>query len=849
MNDKKNNIVKPPWTAEKLLKIFLRNGLKKQRVGEFGEIFEYIADKEGIHKAKLWYWGAALKSIPYIIYDSIYWGGSMFANYLKLAFRNIRKHKINSFINMFSLVVGIVSCILIALWVIDELSYDKFHNESDSIYQVLISTYHGGASTTPVLLGQKLQDDVPEIISYSRYHWLFEGAMLNYEDKSFYESKLRLVDPAFLDIFTFPFIRGNKKTAFNDPYSMVITKSIAEKYFGSEDPVGKSIILNQSQAFTITGLIDDVPKNSTLEFDILIPMQYNLNTQKKWYTDWNNLFVMTFVKTQPGCNLDEINYKIGSVMQTINGSTDKTIKLLPFTERRFEFFTDINDIYMFSTIAVLILIIACINFINLSTARSLKRAKEIGLRKVIGANRKNIIAQFLGETLLIIFIAFALSMLLVSLLFPTFNSLIDKELTFNGGLLILLTFSVTLIAGLIGTIYPAFYLASFLPINALQDKVQTISSRLTFRKILVTAQFTLSIILLISIATVYTQMNYLTSQDIGYKNDHLIRITSEGGSEQYFNLFKGALEQNPNILGVTGSQVELPFFSWHINGFKWEGKDTDQNISVCYNNVGFDFAKTFNLKIKEGRDFSNKIISDLENAYIINEEMAKLLGGSTVVGKQITLGDETRTVIGVVKDFHFNSFDKKIEPLILGIYPDAQRNIYVKISGADFASTKNFIEETWDRLIPSFPFEYKMMDEEFNSAFEDTEQTAGILNSFALIALIISGLGLLGLSAFSAEQRVKEIGIRKVLGSSSLGILLLLQKEYLKYLLIANIIAWPLGYYFMSVWLQDFAYRVNLDLWPFVFAAVAAAVISIITVSYHSIKAATANPIDSIKYE
>jgi ABC-type antimicrobial peptide transport system permease subunit len=355
--------------------------------------------------------------------------------------------------------------------------------------------------------------------------------------------------------------------------------------------------------------------------------------------------------------------------------------------------------------------------------------------------------------------------------------------------------------------------------------------------------------LLAGVLIVSNQINFLSSKDIGYKKDNLVKIEAKGGNEEYYNLFKNSLEQNPQILGVTGSHVGLPFFSWNITGFGWEGKDPNDHMSIAYNMVGYDFIKTFNMKMIEGRDFTEEFSSDAEHSVLINEEMAKMMGKESIVGKIITKGDESYTVVGVVSNFHFNGLNRKIAPLILGLKPGSLKNIYIKVNSRDFNSTLSFIKNSWKSIAPSFPFEYSMIDEEFNTTFNDTEQTAGLLNSFAIIALIISCLGLLSLSSFTTEQRKKEIGIRKVLGSSSLGVLCLLNKEYIVSLLIASAIAYPISYYFMQSWLGNFAYRIHINFLPFVIATGIAVIISLITISYQSIQAATANPVDSIKYE
>ena len=846
MNPNKDTL---PLLGKAVLWFFLDDDDYYQAMGDFEEAYRERVKTKSSAIANLWFWFLLFKSLPGFILDHFYWRGVMIKNYLKIAWRSIKRQKAYSFINIIGLAVGIACCLFITLWVLDELSFDRFHKDVDDIYQVLIHTDVPNNSTTPALLGPTLQEEFPEIVEAARFHWFFQDALIAYKDKSFYERRMRLVDPSFFSMFSFPFSRGNPDTAFKEPRSIVISKEAAEKYFSEENPIGKVLTMNQEHELTVTGVIDNKLNNSTLPFDMLMPMEFRILTEGSWYTEWTNFFVYTFVKLRDGTSPEALNAKIADVVQRHGGQKDSILALLPFAERYFFFYSEKMYIYVFLTIAAFILMIACFNFMNLSTARSAKRAKEIGMRKIVGAFRKHIVYQFLGESLFFSLTAVILALVLVALLLPLFNMLTGKEILLNHRLILPASIGLALFTGLAAGSYPALFLSSFQPVKVLKGKLKSGTKSSVLRKALVGVQFTLSILLIIGMFVVYKQIDYFQSIGTGYDKDHIVSIPMGSGSEKYFHAFKNELQGDARILGVTGTAAALPHFNWHQSGFHWQGKDPNKQISVSFNAVDHDFAETLKMKIIDGRSFSREFASDESESFLVNEEMVKLMGKESVVGETMMHGDNPGRIIGVVENFHFQSYRYQIEPLILQLMPEGVDNLLIRIPPENVSSSLKLISETWERIIPGYPFEYSFLDDDFDRSFRNMERTGHVLNSFAALAVIISCLGLLGLASFAAEERTKEIGIRKVLGSSASGIVLLLTKDFSKCILYATLIAWPIGYFVMNSWLSNFAYRTKIGFSILIFSSTLALIIALLTISYQSIKAALANPVDSLRYE
>ncbi|UCE18448.1 MAG: ABC transporter permease [Gemmatimonadota bacterium] len=773
----------------------------------------------------------------------------MFHNYFKVALRNIRRNTKYSLINLTGLGMGIACSLFIFVYVQDEFSYDRFHNDIGTVYQVLSHTDVGNNAVTPVPLGPVLKDEFPEIEKMTRYHWMWGETVLSHGDKTFVENGIRLVDPSFFSIFAFPFLKGDPQTALDDIHSIVISEETARKYFAHGDPIGKILTMNHEHEFVVTGVIENIPHNSTLQFDMVIPIEFNITHFDSWYQDWNNLFVYTFIQCRKTSRVDVVNDKIAATVTRHGGQENLTLSVLPFADRHFFFFAEKQTVYAFLTIAVFILFIGCFNFMNLATARSTKRAAEIGMRKIVGAHRKQIVYQFLGESLLLTLMAGCIAVLIFIFLFPLFRNITGKEIDISYAFVLWCSSAVTLFTGFAAGSYPAFFLSNFKDLNVLRGNYASGSRGQCLRKTIVTVQFTLSILLMLGMCVVYQQTQYILNKDIGYNRDNIISIPMGGGSEKYFQTFKNELLKDPEILGVTGTAAALPFVNWRIHGFQWQGKDPDAKISISFNAVDYDFFETLQINIVDGGSFTKESFSENTFSLIVNEEMAKLMRLNSVIGASLTRGEQSGTVIGVVENFHFNPLRYHIEPLVLQLDPREIDNVLIRVQPENLSSTLSFIEDTWKEVIPHYPFQYSLLDEDYERNLFSLKRTGYLLAAFSILAIIISCLGLFGLSSHAAEQRTKEIGIRKVLGASIFSIVRYISKELVILVVIANLLVWPVAYYVMSTWLRNFAYRTSIEWWIFLLAGGSAVCIAILTVSVQSVKAAVANPVKSLRYE
>jgi putative ABC transport system permease protein len=800
----------------------------------------------------------------------------MFRNYFKIAFRNLKRQKGYSFINITGLAIGMACAIFILLWVQDELSYDGFHKNKDNIFRVVTkfenegNTFYGAQTSAPV--APYLKNNFPEIQKSTTAcnSWITGNSrnVIKYGEKSFYTDNLVLTDPSFFDIFSFPFIKGNKNTALTNPNSVILTKSIAQKCFGSEDPINKTIQVDGNPVI-VTGVIADVPDNSHLQFDVVLPLTYVRNTDRGFFLNkWDSYGFATYVHLQDGVAINEIDRKIDDLIIKNDprfGDTAAHIFLQPLSKIRLfnvdETVGFMRYVYIFSTIAVIILLIACINYMNLSTARSERRAKEIGLRKVVGSKRAHIIRQFFSESLLYAFISFLISIIIVIMFLPQFNELTGKQVDFNyinPGLLFGLNL-VVLFTGIVSGSYPALYLSSFIPIDILNRSRSSGAKKSLIRKTLVVIQFSLSIGLIISMTIVSKQVGYMRNAEIGFEKENVITLPVSGCMENIVESFKNELKANPNIVNVA-LKSSSPLRSGGTSGtISWEGKKPDQQINWCYPMVDHDYFKTLNMKIIEGRDFSKEIQSDLQQGFILNEEAVRQGNIENPVGKQITVNGGNGMIIGVVKNAQLNSLRFTIQPEVYHLsrtFREQFQTLFIKIDSGEnnhqfnkITASLAHIEKVWKKFMPDSPFEYRFLDETLENQYRAEIRISSILKYFTFLAVFLSCLGLLGLTSFMAEQRTKEIGVRKVLGASITGIVILLSKEFTKWVLIANVIAWPLAYYFMNNWLQEFANRINIGIETFIASAIVALVIALLTISFLTIKAALANPIKSLRYE
>jgi len=844
---------KPPAMAKAILWLILNHSHPETMIGDFEEIYNEITRKNGPFRANIWYWFQIILTFPSFVKNSIYWGATMFTNYFKMALRFIKKRKAFSFINILGLAVSMACCLFITLWIFDELSFDKFHTDSDQIYQVL---GNGRISSTPLPLAAALKETFPEVIHASRCEGI-GGPLFRRGDKAFYENGVAVVDPDFFKIFSFPFLRGDPNTAMEDMYSIVISEKIANKFFPGEDPLGKVLTVNDELDLTVRGVMKDIPQNSTLRFDIAFHYDIRIAHFTPPGADpnsWGWWSPSTFLKLQKDVSIAAFDQKITTFFQSKfeKGNDDEALAALPFTERRFFFWNTQQFIMIYSVIAIFIVLMSCINFINLSTARSANRACEIGIRKVVGAFRKNLIFQFLGESFFLTLAALVTALLIVSTVLPFFNSLTGKQITADSlyqPSILLIMFGLVLFTAIASGSYPALILSSFKPIQVMKGHLNLGSSGSGFRKILVVFQFSISIILIVGTGVVYKQLNYIKTKDIGYAKDQLITISLKGESRRSYDILKNRLNADSRILGVTGMADDLPNFWSTSSTAEWEGKDTTKEIHIGFNFVDYDVAKTLGIELVEGRDFSKEFMADAESGYLVNEELAKLMGVKSAVGRPFKEFGKAGNIIGVFKNTHFQPLTNQINPLYFQLNPARISNLVLRVPTENMPATIQFIKETWEEIIPLYPFEYRFVDADFDRAYVNIERMGRLANVFTLFAIFIACLGLFGLASFTAEQRSKEIGIRKVLGASLPGIVVLLSREFTKWVLVANLIGWPVAYLVMHRWLQNFAYRVNMGIGIFILSGLAALTIALVAISYQTIKAATSNPVDSLRYE
>ncbi|MDB4922412.1 ABC transporter permease [Mucilaginibacter sp.] len=799
----------------------------------------------------------------------------MIKNYLKIAWRNIWKNKVFSAINIIGLSVGMAACIVIMLFVSYEKSFDNFHTKN--IYKLdevqkfpgMVSSQKVGLSMFP--MGPALQADFPEVTNFTRIRWQ-EKFQLTFGEKRVFIPEAFFVDTTFLNIFDFKLIKGDRATALLKQHSVVLTEETAEKIFGKDDPIGKTITHygGDTTTYAVTGIAANPPKNSHLQFDAL----FSFNTTfKPWmFTNWGGNWLDTYLVLAPGTNAKTFEAKMPAYLKKhMKGDGWKYYELfyLPIKDIHANSATigldylnyqkfDKNLTNLFLAIALIVLVIACINFINLSTARSAERAKEVGIRKSIGAYRFQLAIQFLGETVMLALIALVFAIVLVEIALPFINSLSHRDLSlpiFSNIGVALLIIACTAVVGLISGIYPAAYLSGFQPAKVLKGSIQTGKNKGLLRNILVVGQFTSAIFLMIATVLVVKQLYFMQHQDPGFSKDQVVTVPLNMVSPAKYDLLKQQLLTSNLVKGVTAAQDNL---GSHLDQSGIEFRPSDapkRQLTATRLITDADYLKLYKIKLLMGQHFSGEKPQE-GREYIINEALAKELLKdqpkkplSSLIGQ--TFGyDSLGTIKGIAKDFNFNSLHYKIETLFMLSYKgDGFSTMSVKINGDETSKALDFIKNTWKSTVPDIPFEYQFLDDHFNEVYHVDDQVSKIVGILAGLIIIISCLGLFGLASYSAEKRIKEIGVRKVLGASVQNITILLSKNFLKLVIIANVIAWPIAWFVMYNWLQDFAYRISIQWWIFIVAGILSILIAFFTVSFQSIKAAVTNPVKSLRSE
>jgi putative ABC transport system permease protein len=787
----------------------------------------------------------------------------MIKNYLKTAWRNLLHNKTFTIINISGLALGMTCSLLILLWLKDELRMDKFHANDKRLFRVMENQYYSGDistfPSTPGILAENIVKDIPEIQLASQILW--EEQPLFTVGNKFDKEKGRYVQKDFLKMFSFKLIKGNAATALARPDAVVISKKLADKYFFAEDPIGKLIKVDNKDNVIVTGVLDEIPKASSVKFDFLMSFEQWLKGND-WAKEWGNNGPRCAVMLAENVNVEQVNAKIKGYIKTKEKNSNVELFLQSYSESYLYSNWEngkqkggrIDYVKAFSFVAVIILIIACINFMNLATARSLRRAREIGVRKVVGAGKKQLIGQFIGESMFVSFLAIAFSLLIVVLLLPSFNTLTDKELVLNFAdpslwLIILL---LTIVTGIVSGSYPALFMSSLKPIVVLKGVLKFKAGATYFRKALVVVQFSLSIIFILGMIVVYRQIDYIHNKNLGFDKENLLYMPLEGELQKNFMTFKQELQKQPGISAVTSAQSSPLEVGSSTQGVRWPGKDTTQLILFSTNPVTYDYIKTMDIKLIAGRDFDPSFSLDTM-AYLVNEAAARKIGYKDPVGKELTMWGDKGTIIGVMKDFHHNSLKVPIEPLILRLFKKSWNsywgNIIIRTEKGKTKEAIASMEKLYKDFNPGFPFKYYFTDEEAAKNYKTEHNVSKLSKYFAFLAIFISCLGLFGLVTFTAEQKTKEIGIRKVLGASVPGIVQMLSKDFIKLVLLSSVIAFPVAWWFMYKWLSDFEYRVNIGWWIFLVAGVAALLIALLTISFQAIKAALANPVKSLRSE
>jgi putative ABC transport system permease protein len=784
----------------------------------------------------------------------------MLRNYLKIALRNLERYKAYSFINIGGLAVGMACFILIGLWVKDELSFDRFHLNKDRTYRILNRMQDGNFSPNlTYALGPALKAGYSEVEESCRV-WPWAGGLVKYQDKSFEEDSIYLADPGFFKIFSFPFVKGDPETALADKHSVVLTEETARKYFGDEDPIGKILhIVEQEGDFKVTGITENVPLNSDLRFDIVSRIEFLGEDRLARWEEWTG---PTYVLLRPGVSAANFEAKIAGIYEE-NISPDETYRpaLQPLTQvHLYESGRpgQVKKVTTFFVIAVFILLMACINFMNLATAQSARRSLEVGMRKVIGAFRRQIIRQFLVEAILISFLALFLALVVVETALPSFNQFTGKSMALLSEAslpFILSLLLVTLGTGLLAGSYPAFFLSSYRPAQTLKSLSSSGGRGAGIRKALIVVQFAISAGLITCTFIVSSQLRFIRNQDLGLDREHVVILYNNPVLMPKFDAFKSDLLTQPGIRNVTAA-AQLPTRIGQSIQINWEGNPTPEMMSVDYTVVDYDFFKTFDMKILQGRVFSREFPTDEKTACIINETAAERMGLENPVGTRIYMAhpawDESfrpAQVIGVVRDFHARSLHTAIRPFVFRMHRPWHQYAFIKIDGARIKETLARIEDTFKAYSPGYPYRFEFMDEAFNRQYLSERQLGKLFNGFSLLSVLIACLGLFGLASYTTERKTKEIGIRKVLGASVPGIVFLTLREFIKWVVLSNLIAWPAAYYMMHLWLREFAYKVSVGPLVFGLSAALTLVVALATVSYHSLRAALAHPVDSLRYE
>ncbi len=794
----------------------------------------------------------------------------MFWSYVKTIFRNLSSSKVYFFINIAGLAIGFTVFTLIMLFVLNELNYDTFNKKADRIYRVVEIQKPSGTKAQQVAitmpaLAPALKGAFPEIADVARYTpW--STVLCHYGEKRFYEDGLSFADSSIFDIFTFHFIQGDPSTALDGPYNVVIDQTTAKKYFGDADPMWKTIKIEaglDQNSFQVTGVIQDFPRNSHLHFNMIASLNA-LERRLDYFNGWTNNDVVSYVLLKKGYSPQEVETQLPNLLKANlpeNILSGLDLYLQPLRSVHLHSSSvlfqvnydkgDIDYVTLFILIAFVVIILACINFINLTTARSAIRTREVGIRKLLGSYHSHLVYQFIGESIILSFIGMLLSFPIVEAVLPTFNSMMGGRIiiSYNNQLpFLLVSVLIACIVGFIAGVYPAFYLSSFQPVELLRGRFSSSKKGISLRKALIVLQFSIAITLVTATGIAIDQMTYIYNKPLGFNQNNLMYIPlRDSQSRSKIQLLGERLLSDDRILAVSAGELTGSGATQGLVSIP--GTNIGSQLMVRNSYVDYDYLKAMGMTVTQGRDFSVNFPSD-SSSVIINETMARTAGWKDPIGKRIQTGNGASfLVVGVVKDFNYFSLRNKVDPLVMWLSPSKCQYLIVRIAPHQMRSTVDFVRQVWTDVLPTHPYEYGFVVNHLEKQYGNEEQNEHLLVLFSLVAIVIACLGLFGLTLHTTEQRTKEIGVRKVLGASVADVVFTLSKESIKLIVIATVVAWPTAYYFMSRWLQNFAYRINLNVWIFILSGFIVFLIAMLTLSFQAIKAGISNPVDALRYE
>ncbi len=794
----------------------------------------------------------------------------MFRNYLTSAIRSLKRHKLFTLLNVFGLATGIACSILIFLWVKDERSYDKFNDQAGQIYRLTINVTGVRAAVTPLPVGEALKRQIPAVKNFARLVSLH--SIVTVDHKKFDEKNIFYADAAFLQIFNYPLISGNKATVLSRPDGIVITSATARKYFGTENPMGKVVHIDddiKGNNYTVTGVLENLPRNSHLQFDALLPLitfekssNYGYNNPQEWGNSIGYTYLQLDKNSTTQAAIKTIERQVDDIYtanEPMHTKSAFTLQQVTDIHLRSNLMLDVDgqgnieSVNIFSLVAIFIVLIACVNFMNLSTALAGQRAKEVGLRITLGAVRFQLIIQFMLESFLVTFISTFIGVVMAWLLLPLFNDLSGKTIAISlfDANIILTCLATASGVGFISGLYPAFFLSSFKPVKVLKGPRIFGDQKTFLRNSLVIFQFAIAVVLMVSTLVVNNQLSFIQKRDIGYNKENLLylQMPQTGDLQSNYQALKATLNQNPAITNYTLIEHLPTYLTTGTTDVKWAGKDSRQQTVFPHIGADGNFLKTFGIRLAAGRGFNDDYKSDASN-YVLNETAAKLMGftATSAVGQNIAMNGRPGTVIGVVKDFNFKPVKQTIEPLVLR-YTKQGGFVVIRTSPANIQHIVTQLKATFQDVYPNFPFSYGFVDQDLSRLYIAEQRMSKLFNVFSIISIIVSCLGLFGLATFATQKRLKEISVRRVLGASAAGIVTMLTKDFVKPVAVALLIAFPVAAWAMNKWLESYVYRISVSWWMFAIAGLAAVVIAFLTISYQSVKAALANPVDSLRSE